>query len=295
MSYLILSDFKKLIQTDNLTAIIGNDYSILEQVKQAAQTEVTSYLIQKYDCSKEFTDTLLWNRSTTYKAKQRVYLDATAYSASATYALNDLCLQAGNVYICTTAINVAEAFTPAHWTLISAQYSMFYITLPKPEFDLNAIYKVGDQVWWKDKVYTCAIATVLLSHETQLQYGDYSSIPPRNVFPDDAVNGVRNWGSGTPYSVAAATLPTDTTKWTAGDNRNPQLVNYCIDVALYTVHSRIAPRNIPDLRVKRYDDVIKWLQNAATGKSITAALPLIQPTQGRRIRWGSDVKKINNY
>lgn len=294
MSYLILSDFKKLIQTDNLSAIIGSDFSILDQIKQAAQTEVTSYLTQKYDCSREFADTLIWIFGTAYKANQRVYLDAPAYSAASTYALNTLTLQNSNVYICSTAITIPEAFTIGHWTLLGTQYAMFYVTLPQPEFNLNKVYSVGDIVWYKDKVYTALLPTLLLNHSTQLQYGEYNQLPSNNIFPDDSIQGLKYWGTGTSFALTAGTLPT-AIGWTVGDNRNAQLVNYCIDVALYTAHSRIAPRNIPELRVKRYDDVIKWLKSAATGKDITAALPMIQPVQGMRIRWGSEIRKQNNY
>lgn len=294
MAYLILADFKKLIQSDNLSQIIGSDYTILDQVKAAAQTEIISYLIQKYDCSKEFTDTVAWVRATAYKGNARVYLDATAYSAGATYAANDLVLQAGNVYI-SIAGSAAHTFNASEWTLIGSQYSMFYVTIPYTEFNNNSVYAKGNQVWWNNKTYTCVLPTLIPSHAGQLQVGSYQNLPQQNVFPDDLANGVKYWGTGVAYSVAAATLPTDTTKWTAGDNRNMQLVNYCIDVALYTVHSRIAPRNIPELRVKRYDDVIKWLTNVAQGKTVTAALPLIQPLQGRRIRWGGDVRRSNNY
>ena len=291
MAYLILSDFKKLIQTDNLSAIIGADFTILDQMKLAAQTEVTSYLTQKYDCSREFTDTLLWNRSISYKGGQRVYLDADTYVPATAYTANNLTLYAGNIYICTTS--TTGPFDATKWTLIGAQYAMFYVTLPYPEFNYGTIYSIGTQTWWKDKIYTARIATLIYSHETMLNINSQSRT--QNFAPDDITDGLKYWGTGTAYTVAAGTLPTDTTKWTAGDNRNQQLVNYCIDVALYTVHSRIAPRNIPELRVKRYDDVIKWLKNVAQGKEITAAMPLIQPSQGMRIRWGGDVKRINNY
>jgi hypothetical protein len=88
--------------------------------------------------------------------------------------------------------------------------------------------------------------------------------------------------------------PTDTSKWTLGDNRNAQVVNYMVDIVLYHIHSRIAPKNIPDLRVKRYDDAISWLKNCAKGDWITASIPLIQPKQGMRSRWGSRIPKQNN-
>lgn len=294
MAYLILSDFKKLIQTDNLAAIIGSDYTILDQIKESAQSEVVSYLTQKYDTSREFSDTGVWSRTPAYKANQRVYLDATEYSAASTYTLNTLALHSGNVYICSTAITVAEPWTIAHWTLIGVQYSIYYVTLPNPEFNYLTTYAKGNTIWYKDKTYTALLSSVSYGHDSALQLGNYENIPPINIFPDDANNGAKYWGTGTAYALTAGTLPT-ATGWTAGDNRNPQLVNYCIDVALYTAHSRIAPRNIPELRVKRYDDVIKWLQNAAQGKTITAALPLIQPKQGGRIRFGGQVKQKNNY
>lgn len=295
MSYVIQRDFKKLIQTDNLAAIIGSDFTLLEQAIRAAETEVTSYLIQKFDLTREFMDLQPWSPGTAYKALNRVYLDGPAYSGESTYALNDLTLQTGNVYICIHNIASGEVFDPTHWTKLGSQYDMFFVALPNPEFNFTGNYKIGDLVWWKDKGYTCAMATASFGHEFMLQYPSYGTLPPVNVVPDDPVGGLKAWGTGTPYALTPGTLPTDATKWTAGDNRNAQLVNCIIDVTLYTLHSRIAPRNIPELRVKRYDDVIKWLKNAAQGLNITAALPVIQPAQGGRIRFDSQPKKLWNY
>lgn len=295
MSYLQRNDYKKLIQADNLNQIINSDNTILAGVELAAQAEAVSYLVQKYVVTAEFADLLTWSVATIYKAKQRVTLDALAYSSTAAYALNDLALQAGNVYKCTTVIALpGEAFNALHWLLVGPQFTIYFVTLPKPEFEVTTIYAVGNQVYWNDKTYTCKIATGSLTQEQAIQYGLYSNIPVSNIFPDDAANGVAFWGVGVAYSVAAGTLPTDATKWTTGDNRNQQLVNYLIDIVLYHVHTRIAPRNIPELRVKRYDDAIKWLKMAGRGE-ITAALPLIQPKSGRRIRYGGKVKNVNTY
>lgn len=272
MGYLILNDYKKLIQTDNLAQIIGSDYSLITQIEQAAQTEVISYLIQKYKTANEFTSSTAWSYSTTYKVKNRVYLDATAYSATATYALHSLTLYGGNVYINTTAVTVAEAFNAAKWALLGAQYAFFYALNPSADWDYYTVYVVGDVVTFNDKQYTA------LYGSTSLQPDENASI----------------WGAGVAYSITANTLPTNTTYWTAGDNRNPQMVNCMIDIALYHIHSRISPRSIPDLRVKRYDDVIRWLKDCAKGDSITADLEVIQPTQGMRLRMGSVLPKQNN-
>jgi phage gp36-like protein len=290
MSYLIAEDYKKQIQTDSLNQIIGSDTSVLSAAELAAQEEVTSYLIQKYELSKEFKNILPWSPLTTYKAGDRVYLNATAYSGSSAYALNALCLQNSNVYICTTAITIAESFNAAKWTLLGAQYKLFYVTLPKTLFDYTEIYYVGDQVFWNDKTYTCARATTATD---SIQYGTYAGVPLYNLFPGVAGSAVQ-WGSGVSYSVAAGTLPTDDGKWTAGDNRSQQMVMIMIDIALYHLHSRISPRNIPDLRVKRYDEAVTWLHSAGTGK-ITANLEVKQVHTGGRIRWGGNVKMNNRY
>lgn len=292
MAYLIFSDFKKQIQTDNLNQIIGNDLTVLETAELQAIEEAYGYLTQKYDTTKEFSTTAAWAIGATYEAADRVYLNATAYSNTSTYALNALCLQAGSVYICTTAITTPEAFNAAKWQLLGAQYDLFYAKYPKPLFDYQAIYAKGDQVYWKGKTYTALKGS--FEWGDNIQFRQIQNIPPSNVFPDDPVNGATTWGTGTPYTVPAGTLPTNTTYWINGDNRTQSVLMIVIDIALFHLHSRIAPRNIPDLRKDRYLNAIDMLKAFARGE-MTAKLPLIQPKQGARIRYGGNIKNINSY
>lgn len=51
-----------------------------------------------------------------------------------------------------------------------------------------------------------------------------------------------------------------------GDDRNPLLVMYLMDMALYHLHTRITPRNIPEVRGIRYENAINWLNKVASGK-----------------------------
>jgi len=125
MAYLIAKDLSKQIQAENLSQITGGDSSVLDASILTAIAEMESYLTQKYDVSNEFQDLALWDKANVYHPTNRVYLNATAYSATATYALGALVLQAGSVYKCTTAITVAEAFNPAKWGLLGAQYAIF--------------------------------------------------------------------------------------------------------------------------------------------------------------------------
>ncbi len=86
-----------------------------------------------------------------------------------------------------------------------------------------------------------------------------------------------------------------TTFAATGEERSADLVMYMMDITLYHMHSAVSPQQIPDLRVKRYDDAIEWLKAVASGK-LTANFPLLPvpetPTGG--LLWGSQ-ERVNNY
>ena len=312
-SYICYGDYIKQIQSDNLNQVIGGNQSVIDGIQTAAVAECISYLQQKYDTSKEFRNTVQWSATPTYTAGRVVYLNATAYNPALTYAIGVQTLYNGNVYECTTTISAPEAFTIGHWTLLGVQYEIFNSVYPQPIFNYLTIYKVGDQVFWNDKTYTCKIKTQVLSHDDLLQIGQTLQTNIVNTFPDDTVNGVKYWGVGTDYNVPASTDILNTTYWAQGDTRDQKLLMVCIDIALFHAHSRISPRNIPDLRLTRYMGephdrhakgqiisyptycALGWLQNAARGNDITPALPLLQPLQGKRIRYGGNTKAINTY
>lgn len=336
--YLRLKDYYAFIQSDNLQQVIRADDSLRVQAELGAEAKITEYLVQKYDLTEEFMDTLVYSPSKTYKATQLVDLNFTPYSATSTYAVNDTVLESGKSYICTTAITVAEPFTVGKWKLLGNQYDLFYIPTPYPLFDYQANYVIGDKIYWKGKVYVCKQNSVTLNQNAQLQYSTYDNLPNNNSFPDKD-SGFNQWGTGVDYSLSGL-LPTavpgdytawssvttytvgdrvsfdsqifqaivnstdvspdsDITKWqpvswSAGDNRNPSIVERYVDITLYKLHKGIAPRNIPDLRVKAYDDAINDLDKWADGR-ITLALPKLQPFHGNKIRFGGNIKNNNSY
>lgn len=82
-----------------------------------------------------------------------------------------------------------------------------------------------------------------------------------------------------------------------GNERNPLIVLYLIDIILYHLHARVSPRNISQLRVDRYNQAIEWLKMASTG-IIQPDLPLKADTQGNaddRLKWGSNTKLNQRY
>lgn len=291
MPYLIPKDYQVNIQDVNIQQIITNDESVRLRAQLSGEAEAISYLRQKYDIEREFQETLPYDFNKTYYAFNRFYLDAATYNNLSNYLVDDLTLYQGNVYICTT--NTTGTFDPTDWTLLGKQFDIFSVLPPQPEFKFENYYKINDFVFWKNKVYQCKIQSSALSHDVALQYRTISSVPLHNVAPDDPINGLQYWGVGVPYEVEEE-LPTSTTFFQKKDNRDQQMVLFFCDIVLYHLHARIAPRNIPELRVKRYDDAINWLKMCAEG-AITPQLPLIQPKQGNRIRYGGNIKQINTY
>lgn len=263
-------DYLRLVQLNDLNQIIENNQQVLLDTEQSAQVESIGYLIQRYRTNEVFTDTTIFSFSAVYNAKSLVYLDASAYSAALTYTLNILTLNSGNVYYCSTIISVPEVFNLAHWTLLGTQYSFFNVTLPAADFNSHASYIIGNKVWYKNSVYTCQIAC-------------------SNILPTNSAF----WGTGALYTVSAI-WPTDQTKWSAGDNRNPFFVTQLINIVLYWLHHRINPKLVPDHRKEAYDGnspsqvggAIGWLKNVGSG-AITADLPDLQPEQGLSVRWGN--------
>lgn len=270
-------DYKLYCDTTTLTQVVNYDLSLKRLCEYAAEDQIKSYLKQRYDFNKpygEFTDTNTWSNVTIYKANHRVYLDATAYSAASTYALGVQVLQAGNVYICTIAIILPEAFTLSKWTLLGEQYDLFYVTSPQDPWDYQKDYVAGDVIYYKDKTYTASITSL--------------NVPP------DSLYGANYWGAGTSYALTAGILPTDTTKWTAGDNRNNYLLQLYIQIVVYNMFMKIAPKNIQQTRKDQYEMAIDWLEKAGKGL-VTADLPLLVTERGSAIRWGSILKTDNLY
>lgn len=289
MSYLIPKDYNKTIQADNLMQVIGSDLSVLSDAEQTAMEEATSHLVQKYDVSQEFQDTPEWDDTVIYQAGNRVYLNPPVYVAAQNYAIGDYAVYSGNVYLCT--VSTTGVFAPGSWLVVTGQYQIYFAKYPAPIFQLQQPYPTGTTVYWKGSLYTSLKASVVHGGDSRIQYDTYANIPPVNYFPDQNASF---WGTPSPYTVPANTDIRDTAFWTRGDNRSQQLKTYLVRMALYYVHDRISPKNIPELRVKGYDDAVKWFIKAAEGK-VTANLPVLQPKQGARVRSGGNVKQTNRY
>lgn len=262
-------DYSRIIQDDNLLQVIESNQQIKLDVEQSAQAEMISYLAQRYKTKEVFSNTSIFDISAIYYGKSLVEFTAATYAPATTYAINSYVLYNGYIYKSNVG-SVTGVWDTTKWNQICLNKTLYYITLPYSEFDPTVTYAVGNQIWYENKTYTCVKACV-------------------GIYPTVA----EFWGTGTAYTVTGI-YPDNTTKWTLGDNRNQQIVLYLIDITLYHLHSRINPRNIPDLRKERYNGndpmdrggAIGWLKSVAHG-NIQADLPVASPKQGLSMRSGN--------
>lgn len=272
------SDYLRHIQNDNLLQVIEKDYSILLDVEQSAQSEIISYLAQRYITDKVFTDTTEFDINATYYGKNLIEYTANEYAVNVAYVVDDRVSYKGKIYKNILACTGVVPTFATNWEYITEDKSLYFAKTNEQEWSVSTTYAVNDVVWYNDIVYTCIAEST-------------GNLPTDTGY----------WTAGATYSFDGF-YPENTTYWTKGDNRNQQIVMYLIDITLYHLHCRINPRNVPDIRAVRYDGMnalqtggaIGWLKKVASG-DVTADLPAILPVQGNSIRYGSVTKNTNTY
>ena len=74
------------------------------------------------------------------------------------------------------------------------------------------------------------------------------------------------------------------------DTRNASLVMFVVDYFLYILYGGQPDRLIPDIRVRRYEEAVKWLEGIQKGK-VSPDLPTVDTDEETDVnssfRWGS--------
>lgn len=197
-----------------------------------------------------------------------IFQPSQTYSSAVTFNTNDIVQYSGNCYI--TVIQTINVLPDSpFWVLLGNQDDLYNVKIPNFRFDYNLDYNIGDKVFYTESVYECIL-------------------PATNIYPTNS----RYW-SGSTYSVDSK-LITDTLFFTKGDARSQQMIGIMVDLTLYNIHSRVSPRNVPDVRVKRRDDAISWLKMASMGK-ITPTWLNKTPRVLTKFRSYSNPKNNNKY
>jgi hypothetical protein len=93
---------------------------------------------------------------------------------------------------------------------------------------------------------------------------------------------------------------TDETKYKEGDTRPALIRRHVVNISLYELHTRINPRNIPEFRIQKRDDSIKWLkmvQDPRNNVNADEFLPKkdFGEKRGNDISWNSKPKLTHDY
>ena len=277
MGYLTAKDYDAHIQEVNWNQILQGKASVQAKAETFAIAEITSQLVQKYDTASEFTETSIFKKSATYLGNSRVYLDGPLFVVGSYPFDSIVSYTDGNVYIKNANTSGYASQLPTdtnYWLLLGVQYSIYFVTPPCQVYNWANAYKAGDQVFYKTKIYTAI-----------------QDIAEKNyILPGTNLN---YWSAPQNYTVTAV-LPTDTSKWTFGDNRSILIYNWCTDIAIFNALQRISSRNIMQNRIDNYYAAIQGLKDAASGLRTIPDLALNQPTvtEGRTIKFNSNPKNI---
>lgn len=72
------------------------------------------------------------------------------------------------------------------------------------------------------------------------------------------------------------------------------LIEKLADIAIYKLHAKAAPKNVPEVRQLRYDSAIQWLEKVADG-FIAPQLPTKENEPTTPLRFGSSQAPLNPY
>lgn len=163
-------------------------------------------------------------------------------------------------------------------------------------FSIAIEYAVNDRIYWTETAYSNAATYSTgdrVSQNDKIYQANQDITTPEDFTPSRWTELADDNSFYTCIEVSTGNLPTNTTYFTAGDNRNPKVKEIVIDITLYNIHSKTSPRNIPDVRRVRYDgfgnkneseNAIRYLEKVQKGQ-ITPDLPVITPTEQNTERW----------
>lgn len=169
-------------------------------------------------------------------------------------------------------------------------------------------FAIDDRVYWTESEYDATSTYITgdrVSYDGNIYAANQDIGTPETWTP-------AHWDllaeDNTFYVCTAAStgnLPNDTDYFAEGDSRNPLIKEITVDVVLYNLHSKISPRNIPDVRRTRYDGfgnltagdsaiaTLKQIQKGTITLDLPAITPDVQNTQ--RISWGTSSNANYNY
>lgn len=303
MRYLTDADYSTLIKTEHLDQIVGTNPEALLNAEKIAEAEIIGHIGLRYDMVQAFTDTAQFSTQSTYYGLNRIYYTEGPFIQTATYSPGDRVSYNEVIYINLGTSSQVIPTNKTYWAYLTEDNALYYAKLPNNKWDMYKVYNANDVVWWHDRPWTCL--KINKSHMPDINLvSDYNGFDLDNNISigynlsatelDYSIgNSSAYWVAGTTYSFINE-MPENGTYWIKGDNRNKLLTMHLIDICLYHLHSRVNPRNIPDLRKERYDGngpnqvggSVGWLKKVGEG-IVHLDIDEIIPLQGGSVMFGS--------
>lgn len=269
------SDYLSIINFDDLDQLTEGDMNNLYVSEKKAIDRMRTKLVQRYDCDYELRVMTEYSASTNYKTGQRVlqalpetifYIKTfSVWKIKTQYYTGDIVTDSDG-YVFTAlqdSIDVATTST-SYWDQL--------VNIPPTNAPTSTLW-------------SSVTAYVVGNHVHDAEGNIYISIQNGTNKP---VTDVLYW---TPVTVTV-----NSTYWAEGDNRYSLFIELAMDMALYLLHARINPRNIPDLRIERNKEALDQLDRWASGTDNAEVKELdAEAKEGYSITWQSATDKMNNY
>lgn len=329
MTWLRNKDYFPYMREDKLNEVLYNDTTLLTSCERASVEEAASYLRHRYDTKRIFKDIQSYADVITFFPQDIIEWVETIYDTGTTYNIDDRCSYSDKIYKCKEN-GVTGVWDISKWTLLADNESLWYAII-KTQGNLpnEAITYTTDNYTtrydliegWDREVNTSLYfkrdGNYLYIYLTEAARDSGGISEARIFYPEEglrlpALADIELWDNKTISGqlqlhghISDETIwQVDTTKyWTEGDNRNPKLLQTVIDIVLYHIHSRIQPRNIPTLRMVRYNGgvpeesggAIGFLKGARKGINTLDLPEYMNETKGQNIDYGSENKTNWNY
>jgi phage gp36-like protein len=301
---------------------IQGDPEVRLAAEVASIERVKDRLRQRYKVDKTFTDLQTFNINTSYKWNDRIDFTADPFDATKTYSTGETVLYnvgsasmpSNKVYLKNSTAATAGTL-PTNTTYFTwvGDESIYYIT-PPAQWDEDVAYPVNTGTCtYKHEYYLRTAESYTVTGQGQSNqisiYDQWADVGFVNTaYPTNASNiapygnlttpeNIQYWTKildFTPYLVSGS-WPSDSSKWTKGDNRSYTLIETVVSLSLYLLHGMCA-RQIPPLIEVRYKNAEQWLVDAAKGE-ISPDLPTFTEDhqKGFSIRFGSNPQTFHSY
>ena len=138
--FLFLSDYDKLLTSDDFDTVLNNRDILRLQTEVTAQGFISQYIRQRYDVSKIFKDWTTWSIATTYAIGDYFQYTETVYNVTTIYTTAQRVSYGGYIYSSKTG-SAAGVWDTSKWTQVCIDMQIFTcIAISTAHYPENATY-----------------------------------------------------------------------------------------------------------------------------------------------------------